>query len=73
MFERYARGLLFLLKQRTRDVELAQDLRQETFRIAIEKLRDGPVITSYSIHYTKLYDRVSPWSISRPSKNTSIG
>jgi len=43
MFERYARGLLFLLKQRTRDVELAQDLRQETFRIAIEKLRDGPI------------------------------
>jgi RNA polymerase sigma-70 factor (ECF subfamily) len=36
---RYSRGLLFLLRQRTGDTELAQDLRQDTFRIAIEKLR----------------------------------
>jgi RNA polymerase sigma-70 factor (ECF subfamily) len=42
LWERYCRGLLFLLRQRTRDPELAQDLRQETFRIALEKLRkDG--------------------------------
>ena len=36
---RYERGVLYLLKRRTRDTELALDLRQETFRIAIEKLR----------------------------------
>ena len=42
LWDRYCRGLLFLLKQRTRDPDLAQDLRQETFRIALEKLRkDG--------------------------------
>ena len=43
MVERYGRGLLFLLRQRTGDEELAQDLRQETFRIAIEKLRAEPL------------------------------
>jgi RNA polymerase sigma-70 factor (ECF subfamily) len=41
LWNRYSRGLLFLLRQRTGDPELAQDLRQETFRIAIEKLRAG--------------------------------
>ena len=39
LWDRYCRGLLFLLRQRTRDPDLAQDLRQETFRIALEKLR----------------------------------
>ena len=39
LVERYARGVLYLLKRRTRDPELALDLRQETFRIGIEKLR----------------------------------
>ena len=34
-----APGLLYLLKRRTRDPELALDLRQDTFRVAIEKLR----------------------------------
>lgn len=42
LWERYCRGLLFLLRRKTRDPELAQDLRQETFRIALVKLRsDG--------------------------------
>jgi RNA polymerase sigma-70 factor (ECF subfamily) len=39
LVERYQRGVLYLLKRRTRDVDLALDLRQDTFRIAIEKLR----------------------------------
>lgn len=39
MIERYGRGLLYLLQRRTGDRELAKDLRQETFIIAIEKLR----------------------------------
>jgi len=39
MVRRYGPGLLYLLKRRTRDAELALDLRQDTFRVAIEKLR----------------------------------
>lgn len=42
LFDRYSRGLLLLLTAKTRDRELAKDLRQDTFVIAIEKLRgDG--------------------------------
>lgn len=43
MVERYGRGLLLLLRRRTGDAELAQDMRQEVFRIAIEKLRSSPI------------------------------
>jgi RNA polymerase sigma-70 factor (ECF subfamily) len=39
LVERYQRGVLYLLKRKARDPEIALDLRQETFRIAIEKLR----------------------------------
>jgi RNA polymerase sigma-70 factor (ECF subfamily) len=39
LVERYQRGVLYLLKRKARDPEVALDLRQETFRIAIEKLR----------------------------------
>jgi RNA polymerase sigma-70 factor (ECF subfamily) len=39
MVRRYGAGLLYLLKRRTRDAELALDLRQDTLRVAIEKLR----------------------------------
>ena len=41
LVERYGRGVLYLLKRKARDPELALDLRQETFRIAIESLRAG--------------------------------
>ena len=41
LWNRYSRGLLFLLRRRTGDPALADDLRQETFRIALEKLRAG--------------------------------
>ena len=43
LWSRYSRGLLFLLKYRTGDPELAEDLRQETFRLALEKLRRGDI------------------------------
>jgi RNA polymerase sigma-70 factor (ECF subfamily) len=43
MVRRYGPGLLYLLKLRTRDSELALDLRQDTFRVALEKLRTGPI------------------------------
>jgi RNA polymerase sigma-70 factor (ECF subfamily) len=41
LIRRYGPGLLYLLKRRTRDPELALDLRQDTFRIALEKLRSS--------------------------------
>jgi RNA polymerase sigma-70 factor (ECF subfamily) len=40
---RYQRGLIYLLRRRTGDAQLALDLTQETFRIAIEKLRRSPI------------------------------
>jgi RNA polymerase sigma-70 factor (ECF subfamily) len=43
LVRRYQRGLVYLLKRRTRDPQLALDLAQETFRIAIEKLRQSPI------------------------------
>ena len=43
LVRRYQRGLIYLLKRRTRDPQLALDLTQETFRIAIEKLRQSPI------------------------------
>lgn len=43
MIERYGRGLLYLIERRTGDRELAKDLRQETFIVAIEKLRISPL------------------------------
>ena len=41
MIRRYGPGLLYLLKRRARDPELALDLRQDTFRVALEKLRSS--------------------------------
>jgi len=43
MVAHYGRGLLYLLKRRTGDAELALDLRQDTFVVAIEKLRTAPL------------------------------
>ena len=37
--ERYQRGLRFLLRRRTGDVELAEELLQDTWMVAFEKLR----------------------------------
>ena len=43
LVRRYGPGLLYLLRRRTRDPELALDLRQDTFRVALEKLRSSPL------------------------------
>lgn len=37
---RYTKPLLFMLRRRCRDPELADDLHQDVFRIVIERLRD---------------------------------
>lgn len=39
LVERYSRGLLYMLRRRTGDPALADDLHQETFRIVLERLR----------------------------------
>jgi RNA polymerase sigma-70 factor, ECF subfamily len=43
MVRRYSRGLRYVLRRRTSDESLAEDLVQDTFRIAIERLRKGPI------------------------------
>lgn len=40
LVEHYSRGVLCMLRQQTRDPELARDLHQETFRVVLERLRD---------------------------------
>jgi RNA polymerase sigma-70 factor (ECF subfamily) len=40
MIERYSRGLRFLLRRKTRDPHLAEDFLQETWAIALVKIRD---------------------------------
>lgn len=41
--ERYGPGLSYLLRRLTGDPSLADDLRQETFRVILEKVRNGEV------------------------------
>ncbi|MCG8460546.1 MAG: sigma-70 family RNA polymerase sigma factor, partial [Holophagales bacterium] len=41
MVERYSRGILFMLRRFTGDEARAEDLHQETFRLALEKVRGG--------------------------------
>jgi RNA polymerase sigma-70 factor (ECF subfamily) len=43
LVRRYQRGLIYLVKRRCGDPQLALDIAQETFRIAIEKLRVAPL------------------------------
>jgi RNA polymerase sigma-70 factor (ECF subfamily) len=41
MVERYSRGLRFLLRRKTRDTTLTEDFLQETWVIALVKIRDN--------------------------------
>jgi RNA polymerase sigma-70 factor (ECF subfamily) len=43
LVRRYHRGLVYLVRRRTHDSELALDVAQDTLRITIEKLRQGPI------------------------------
>ena len=43
LVERFGTGLLFLLRRWTRDGATAEDLYQETLRLALEKIRQGEV------------------------------
>ena len=41
MVERYHQGMLYMLRHRTKNPTLAEDIAQETWRIVIEKARNG--------------------------------
>jgi RNA polymerase sigma factor (sigma-70 family) len=56
LVQKYQRSLLEMLKYRTRDISLAEDLLQDTLRIIIERLRktgiDDPSKLTHFIHGT---------------------
>ena len=41
LVELYSRGITFMLRHLTGDRQLSEDLHQETFRIVLQKVRDG--------------------------------
>ena len=43
LVERYSRGLRYLLRRQTRDSDLAEDMLQETWIVALERLRNTPL------------------------------
>lgn len=43
LVQRFSRGITFLLRRVTRDPATAEDLHQETFRLALEKIRRGEI------------------------------
>lgn len=43
LVRRFSRGITFLLRRVTRDPAAAEDFHQETFRLAIEKVRRGEI------------------------------
>jgi RNA polymerase sigma-70 factor (ECF subfamily) len=43
LVERYSRGVMIIIRREVRDASVAEDLYQETFRIVLEKIRQGDV------------------------------
>jgi RNA polymerase sigma-70 factor, ECF subfamily len=43
LVERYSRGVMIIIRREVRDTTVAEDLYQETFRIVLEKIRQGDV------------------------------
>jgi len=43
LVERYSRGVMIIIRREVRDTAAAEDLYQETFRIILEKIRNGDV------------------------------
>lgn len=71
---RYQRGLGFFLRRETRgDVDLAEDIAQDTFRIVLERLRDSGIdnperLAGY-IHSTARYVLIG-WQRKQSRRNT---
>lgn len=71
---RYERGLQIFLRRETRgDIELAEDISQETFRIVIERLRgsgiENPERLAGYIHSTARYALIG-WQRKQGRRNT---
>jgi RNA polymerase sigma-70 factor (ECF subfamily) len=43
LIQRYSRGISIIIRRAANNADVAEDLRQETFRIALEKIRHGDV------------------------------
>lgn len=74
MVERYNRGMLFMLRHRSNNQALADDLCQETWRIIIEKIRAGdlkdPTKLSAYIVQTAKYQLLMCYRSSHQTKVT---
>ncbi len=72
LVERYSAGLRYLLRRWTRDLAVAEALYQETFRLAIEKIRAGELRVAVKLQAflrglartlsTRYYQRETRWS-----------
>lgn len=58
LVRRYSRPIMLMLEQRTGDIQRAEDIHQDTFRIAIERLRttgiDNPSRIAAFLHKTAI-------------------
>ncbi len=63
LVERYSRGVRFLLGELTRDPARADDLHQETFRVALAKVRAGELREPEKL----------PWFLRQIARNLFIG
>jgi RNA polymerase sigma-70 factor (ECF subfamily) len=43
LVERYSHGVMIIIRREVHDIAVAEDLYQETFRIVLEKIRNGDV------------------------------
>jgi RNA polymerase sigma-70 factor, ECF subfamily len=43
LIERYSRGVMVIIRREVHDAAVAEDIHQETFRIGLEKIRQGDV------------------------------
>lgn len=82
LVERYSRGVLYLLRRWTRDEAVAEDLHQETFRLAIEKIRNGELRVAAKLQAflrglartlsTRYYQREARWSGPPAEENQAL-
>jgi RNA polymerase sigma-70 factor, ECF subfamily len=49
LIDRYGRGVMMILRRSARDAAVSDDLYQDTFRIALEKIRQGDLRDSHTL------------------------